>query len=491
MKKLFLFLGAALFSLGVSATEYNVTISDALIYPKNNNDIDITPMLNLGENLLKAGDEINVTVKGYFSVDIQDVLYVGIVDNSQAADYWTPLSDMEYSGISMEAGAVANGTECEATVTIPLIADAITSEKIIVRLMLKLSAKVQRNLGDNPVKLRATFEELSAVAAEYPIEMPTGKFQADGTKQFKMEINFETAEVLKKDDILNLTISGTFNADVYRIAVMVFEGATEVLPWTEKAFKASKDVEVEGVVIPIVMTNAFSEKTGKLSVTVVYSPGSVEEGGNGETVPDGVSFLKTGEEAHDPVELAKKDYTDVTLAYNQYADPANYQFIEASVATGVQVGDYVTFSVKGESDTSFTKMIAYLRNPDGYSAISAQVVVAQNVAPNGEVTFEGVVEATSAAATCDLVFEITDEATEGTSITIKEGSSSGPGTAIDGVATSAFAVVGGMVYSAGDIVVYNVAGKEVAKASKAFNVNSLAAGVYFITAPEGTIKFVK
>ena len=54
-----------------------------------------------------------------------------------------------------------------------------------------------------------------------------------------------------------------------------------------------------------------------------------------------------------------------------------------------------------------------------------------------------------------------------------------------------FAVVDGMVYSAGEITVYNVAGKLIATASQAFDVNSLQAGVYFIVAQEGTIKFVK
>lgn len=50
---------------------------------------------------------------------------------------------------------------------------------------------------------------------------------------------------------------------------------------------------------------------------------------------------------------------------------------------------------------------------------------------------------------------------------------------------------GGMVTSAGEIVVYNVEGQVVATASQNFNVNSLAEGVYFITAQEGVIKFVK
>lgn len=55
----------------------------------------------------------------------------------------------------------------------------------------------------------------------------------------------------------------------------------------------------------------------------------------------------------------------------------------------------------------------------------------------------------------------------------------------------AFSVVDGVVYSAGEITVYNIVGKPVATASQVFDVNSLSAGVYFIVAQEGTIKFVK
>lgn len=64
-------------------------------------------------------------------------------------------------------------------------------------------------------------------------------------------------------------------------------------------------------------------------------------------------------------------------------------------------------------------------------------------------------------------------------------------TALDEVAAADFAIEGGMVYSAGVITVYNVAGQVVATASQEFNVNTLAAGAYFIVAEEGTIKFVK
>jgi len=81
--------------------------------------------------------------------------------------------------------------------------------------------------------------------------------------------------------------------------------------------------------------------------------------------------------------------------------------------------------------------------------------------------------------------------TQGGSSQGGEGGEGGEPTAVESVSADSFAVVGGMVYSAGEITVYNVAGKAIATASQSFNVNSLEAGVYFISAQEGTIKFVK
>ncbi|MBR4115439.1 MAG: hypothetical protein IKK40_05455, partial [Bacteroidales bacterium] len=62
MKKLFLFLGAALFSLGVSAQElYEVTVSswDFQLGDKAENNVEIQNQL---PTLLKAGDFIHLTV---------------------------------------------------------------------------------------------------------------------------------------------------------------------------------------------------------------------------------------------------------------------------------------------------------------------------------------------------------------------------------------------------------------------------------------------
>ena len=413
MRKIFLFLCAALLSLIASATDYDVVINDALIYPKSEGggDIDITSQL--GGALLKDGDNVNITIKGYFSVAVDNISYVGIVDNSEAASYWTPLSDMNYSGTSLSV-AVSEGTECDVSVTIPIMADAVSNEKVIIRLMLELSSSVKRKLGNDPVKLRATQDELNAVAAEYSVDMPTGEFAADGESQFKMEIDFETSEVIKKDDILKLNVSGTFDAAIYHATMMVFEGSKEMLSWTPVTFTASKDAELSNVEIPVTMTNSFSGKTGKIILFAVFN--------EGEEVPSGISFLKAGEEVHEGIELGPKSYETVSLDYNQYAEPHNYQFIDAAIATNVLPNDFVTFSISGVTNKAFEgELKVYLRDGvegGSYGAISAYTTIATKVDAQGEITFEGTLKATKVAEICDLVMEISDEAEEGASIVI-------------------------------------------------------------------------
>ncbi len=52
-------------------------------------------------------------------------------------------------------------------------------------------------------------------------------------------------------------------------------------------------------------------------------------------------------------------------------------------------------------------------------------------------------------------------------------------------------IVNGMVYSAGKIVVYNVAGAAIAEANNEMNLSNLQSGVYFIKTAEGTAKYSK
>lgn len=303
MKKVLLFLCAALLSLVASATEYDVVISDANLYPKVDDgcDVDITSSFN--GKLLQENDVVNLTIKGYFSVAVQDVLYVGIVDNSEAAMYWKELSEMDYSGISTGAGEISEGTECNATVRIPIIADAVSSEKIIVRLMLKLSSSVKRTLGDNPVKLRATVEELNHVGNTYEVSLPTSTFVFDGGSAYKIEIPLEPESVLQAEDIVSLKINGTFNQDVENLSCIIFDdNGSELLPWTPKAFSATNEETVNTTIEIAIPTNCTTEKAILAIFILDYD----------ENVPT-ISFVKEGEQQ-------QQNSQTIRIPYNPYGD---------------------------------------------------------------------------------------------------------------------------------------------------------------------------
>lgn len=602
MKKIFLFLGAALMSLAVSATEYDVLINSFNVDLSGDNNIEITKQLNGA--IPKTGDVINLTIRGYCEApaifSINAIADQGAETNDKP--YWCMIS----AWMGSEIGTAEVGTEFNVTKSIPITADGLTAEKYIVQMSFSFEDMLDEAIYQQ-FKFRPTAAALSGDYKTHQVTVPTFKFGSDGGNNYKAEVAFETETAMATDDVLEVTFNGKFSETVVGIIFMVFDNdGHEVLPWSVKGtFQAGKDVTVNQT-LELVMPNDCPTTAAKLAIFI--------EGYDAEKP---IKFLKDGDVEHDPVEVAKKEYTEVTLEYNQYATPANYQFIESEVASDVQVGDYVTFSINGVSSAAFSKMKVYLRNPEGYSAISEYVEILANTEANGTVSYSGKVEASAAAAKCDLVFEIPDEAAEGTSIVIapegatvheavelaektfkslslaanvwdggsnyqyveeitapeegflkgdyvsfsvsgvashditklqvvlindsyegvseyvtiaeniKEGDeinftkklaltgatdvcklsvtttdeaiegvetitfTAKDNVAVDDVTSSAFAVEGGMVYSAGEIVVYNVAGKQVASASKSFNVNSLSAGVYFITAKEGTIKFVK
>ncbi len=129
-----------------------------------------------------------------------------------------------------------------------------------------------------------------------------------------------------------------------------------------------------------------------------------------------------------------------------------------------------------------------LANAKASDAAVATVTV--KVVIEGAITYPGIVKAFIATTNAPVSgVESIQVLFEDKSYEIIEGGE--PITAINAVKSDAFAIKGGMAFSAGKIVVYNVVGKVVATASQQFNVNSLAKGVYFITAQEGIIKFVK
>ncbi|MCQ2605471.1 MAG: T9SS type A sorting domain-containing protein [Bacteroidales bacterium] len=467
MKKILLFLSGALLSLGLSATEYEVTVDTYDFVIGGENNVEITDQL--GGALLKEGDWILVTVKAYFDQDIRGVNFTAVADNSAAAKYWKNLTAWSVEKVGGTTSAL---TLFEGYYEFEITADAESAEKIVIRMDPLSDASM--------VKMRPTASFVAG--ATYTVAMPTVKFGADdpaAPSNYKADALFTTDAALAADDIIKVTIDGTFSQDVDGINFMVFdkEGNT-VLAWTARPFSATAGTLVSGTEFEFTVPKASEGTEYKLSVFFADYDAEKE-----------IKFLKDGDVEHEAVKLATKEYTNVTLAANVWDSGSNYQAVE-SVASDVFAGDYVEFSVKGIADQAIAGLQAYLMD-DSYNAISAYLPIKSDVAKGDEIDFSGVLEVSSASASCKLVIVTTDAVVEGVdAINIKVAGTTPEPTAVEEVSAS-LAVQGGMVYSAGEIVVYNVAGKVVATASQALNVNSLNAGVYFIVAQEGTIKYVK
>ena len=379
---------------------YDVTISSANIDYKLDNDISITDQF--GGALLKQGDIINLTIKGYFSVPVQDVLYAGIVDNSEEAEWWKPLSEMDYSGgFSMYGGSVNEGEEYEATVSIPIITDAISTERIIVRLMLQLSAKVQRNLGDNPVKLRPTYEELFSVPTQYEVTVPTSYFEPDvNGNNLKAEIDFETENALVRDDILSVTFNGKFSQDIDRLCFMIFgENGNELLPWTQKSVEVSQN-ETINTTFDFTIPKDFPSTEATIFVFIE----------NYEAVP--IIFVKDGDPV--PNELAAIEKNSLTLNANEWDEGSNYQYEEelTAPADGFQAGDYVKLVINGYANHTINSLIVGLID-DSWNVVSSFYEIASNVKAGAAVKITKIIPLSSATETCRMVISTSDAIYDG------------------------------------------------------------------------------
>ena len=381
---------------------FDVIISAANLYPKEESgcDIDITSYLN--GDLLQEGDVVNLTIKGYFSVPVQDVLYAGIVDNSEEAEWWKPLSEMDYSGgFSMYGGSVNEGEEYEATVSIPIIADAISRERIIIRLNLNLSVRVMRDLGDNPVKLRPTYEELFSVPTQYEVTVPTSYFEPDvNGNNLKAEIHFETENALVHDDILSVTFDGKFSQDIDRLCFMIFdENGYELLPWTQKSVEVSQN-ETINTTFDFTIPKDFPSTEATIFVFIE----------NYEAVP--VIFVKDGDP--EPRELATIEKNNLILNANEWDEGSNYQYeVELTAPDGgFQAGDYVKLTINGYANHNIESLVTGLID-DSWNVMSSFYELASNVKTGGAVKITKIIPLSSATETCRLVFSTADAIYDG------------------------------------------------------------------------------
>ena len=250
----------------------------------------------------------------------------------------------------------------------------------------------------------------------------------------------------------------------------------------------------EGYVFEIELADVYAEGAGLKGIGIMNTK---------VVVGDGSAFNVKAELVSD---RAATD-PSFTLAYNE-AGP-NYQAEVGAKLTKIPTsGSVVKWTIAGYADKAISdiqvQLVSKAESDGWWKVMSGAGDVTLSTSGEGNTIAETVVtltvndvELSAETKASDLVFVVYSGTAQQvtkvyyTKFEVAVEGGSGEETAVESVSADAFAVVGGMVYSAGEITVYNVAGKAVATASQSFNVNSLESGVYFISAKEGTIKFVK
>lgn len=205
-----------------------------------------------------------------------------------------------------------------------------------------------------------------------------------------------------------------------------------------------------------------------------------------------------------PMEFTLKGKADVE------ADGFKYQAGSKSAVSTTKAKKYVNVELSGKAENNIDQLmygliytnqaegVNWFKTADDMAVIKRDIKKGDAVSEKFSIAIEAFPEEKDGGQYNDVFLATSQEkelALYLSGVTIKTTVSETPTykipTAVDEVAAADFAIEGGMVYSAGQITVYNVAGQVVATASQEFNVNTLAAGAYFIVAEEGTIKFVK
>ena len=313
-------------------------------------------------------------------------------------------------------------------------------------------------------------------------------YQSDG-------INVPLENAIAADDVVKLTLKGTISEAVEGLQVVLVDNTEAAGWWNElstyvslsealakgDAINVTIDITAtaasegkDGVKLFISTTNALVEGITSLSIAEGAAP---EPPYTDAILGTMMSIWGDGNKVEGKTLTFGTTNTGIGFAnYEGGWDLSAYGTVTITLTEQPEWAEYVQVNVIPNDDADFTEFNA---------AVEEGSVTVDLTQCTGKVK-QLYLQAGGTGEMTISEIKFTEKSSQG-----GEGGEGGEPTAVESVSADAFAVVGGMVYSAGEITVYNVAGKAIATASQSFNVNSLEAGVYFISAQEGTIKFVK
>ena len=492
MKKFILFVCASVFALIAGAqTIVTLTPNTWTIDGVNNYNFQAGKKVSAGE--WKAGDEISVELKGTCDVAVSGLNF-SLVDQSDAAGWWKVLYSEALSVSEVEAGG-----EVSYSGKITLTADVVTPSG--VNIVFSTPGTTEETTGEVNLTF-STFE----VKKPGEVESPTESISLSDLNTGWSSSYDANTKTITFDDAWTGRGWWLGDVDLSNFASVTIEceaasfGGKLVVQRVDETM-IDKDFEAGATSVTCALSGDISHisqifiqcaAAGDLVLTeAFYTKKGFEEGGN------------EGGEGGDTPEVEPVFTLTIpsTVFEAQYDDTENPDKITGYVAKididveelMIKTGDIVAIVLDGSFNvpvTGFSPAIIDACEATAYwGEISGWDWVQLDAAANAPINKTAKIKITKDAQSTTIVACVPVQGGNGEE-EIKFTKTGDP-TAVKSVASNAFAVNGGMVFSKGEITVYNIAGKVVATASKTLNVNSLNAGVYFITAPEGTIKFVK
>ena len=436
----------------------------------------------------KTNDVISVELVGVTETAVSGLGFT-LVDNSSAANYWLPLSETISLGESLDA----NG-EISYNGEVTLIADVVTSSSVQIVFG---TASSNEEVTENGTLTFSTFKVEKPGDVVNPHDnLSLADLSAGWNSSYDATTSTITfdAEWVGRGWWLGGTDLSEYSSVTVEFEAAPFEGKLVVQRADESMMEATFSAGATSV--KCMLTDEISNinqiyiqnsEAGDLVLTAAYytkkgfDEGGEQGGGN--------------EGGDDPIEPAFTFEVPTTTFEAEYKDGVISGYtakIEMNVNDlMLKKDDIVSLVFDGSFNTDVTGISPAIVDQwegNGYwYELSDWDWTQFDSKANQKINITAKVKLIKDAETTTIIACIPVQGGNGEEEIVFTSAK----TPIEPVAANSFSIENGVVYSAGEITVYNIAGIPVATASQVFDVHYLEAGVYFIVAQEGTIKFVK
>lgn len=487
MKKIFLLIGMCIMAF-VAGAQTTISLTSNSWGEGDAKQYNIQGMHKVSAGEWKTNDVISVELVGVTETAVSGLGFT-LVDNSSAANYWLPLSETISLGESLDA----NG-EISYKGEVTLIADVVTSSSVQIVFG---TASSNEEVTENGTLTFSTFKVEKPGDVVNPHDnLSLADLSAGWNSSYDATTSTITfdAEWVGRGWWLGGTDLSEYSSVTVEFEAAPFEGKLVVQRADESMMEATFSAGATSV--KCMLTDEISNinqiyiqnsEAGDLVLTAAYytkkgfDEGGEQGGGN--------------EGGDDPIEPAFTFEVPTTTFEAEYKDGVISGYtakIEMNVNDlMLKKDDIVSLVFDGSFNTDVTGISPAIVDQwegNGYwYELSDWDWTQFDSKANQKINITAKVKLIKDAETTTIIACIPVQGGNGEEEIVFTSAK----TPIEEIDSNSFSIENGVVYSAGEITVYNIVGKPVATASQVFDVNSLEAGVYFIVAQEGTIKFVK